>query len=183
MWPVINNVDELNEDECFDPGGGGINVEVDDSFTFVIQTFLPYITYLEVSPLLSPTENKDTIFDLGIIAFHFSSQEPGTGSVKGLWNLALSLVFIPKEKMNSGIGECGSKLCDSVTKNKALHGRHTMLILLSSFFYCDVRRLVLFRFLLFVLVIVCRINPKFSEDSHVWCFVPVHSIFLDFACH
>ncbi|GKE17423.1 hypothetical protein Tco_1425000 [Tanacetum coccineum] len=37
--PVINNVDELNEDECFDPGGGEINVEVDDSFTFVIQAF------------------------------------------------------------------------------------------------------------------------------------------------
>ncbi|GJX23570.1 hypothetical protein Tco_0228015 [Tanacetum coccineum] len=34
--PVINNVDELNEDECFDPGGGENNVEVDDSFTFVI---------------------------------------------------------------------------------------------------------------------------------------------------
>ncbi|GKF58344.1 hypothetical protein Tco_0171881 [Tanacetum coccineum] len=32
---VINNVDELNKDECFDPGGGKINVEVDDSFTFV----------------------------------------------------------------------------------------------------------------------------------------------------
>ncbi|GJY94139.1 hypothetical protein Tco_0510500, partial [Tanacetum coccineum] len=27
--PVINNVDELNEDECFDPGGSEINVEVD----------------------------------------------------------------------------------------------------------------------------------------------------------
>ncbi|GJY82398.1 hypothetical protein Tco_0495774, partial [Tanacetum coccineum] len=38
--PVINNVDELNEDECFDPGGGEINVfqnvEDGDSFTFVI---------------------------------------------------------------------------------------------------------------------------------------------------
>ncbi|GJV72252.1 hypothetical protein Tco_1492247, partial [Tanacetum coccineum] len=38
--PVINNVDELNEDECFDPGGGEINVEVDNSFTFVTWTFL-----------------------------------------------------------------------------------------------------------------------------------------------
>ncbi|GJR52897.1 hypothetical protein Tco_1403418 [Tanacetum coccineum] len=47
--PVINNVDELNEDECFDPGGGEINVEVDDSFTFVTWTFLPYFTYPEVS--------------------------------------------------------------------------------------------------------------------------------------
>ncbi|GJW15797.1 hypothetical protein Tco_0019930 [Tanacetum coccineum] len=43
--PMINNVYELNEDECFDPGGGEINVEVDDSFTFVIRTFLPYLTY------------------------------------------------------------------------------------------------------------------------------------------
>ncbi|GKC48955.1 reverse transcriptase domain-containing protein, partial [Tanacetum coccineum] len=36
--PVINNVDKLNEDECFDPGGGKNNVEVDDSFTFVTWT-------------------------------------------------------------------------------------------------------------------------------------------------
>ncbi|GKF06152.1 hypothetical protein Tco_0036820, partial [Tanacetum coccineum] len=45
--PVINNVDELNEDECFDPGGGENNVEVDDSFTFVIRTFLMFLTYPE----------------------------------------------------------------------------------------------------------------------------------------
>ncbi|GKA13099.1 hypothetical protein Tco_0692645 [Tanacetum coccineum] len=61
--PVINNVDELNEDECFDPGGGEINVEVDNSFTFVTWIFLPYLTYPEVSPLLSSTKNEDTIFD------------------------------------------------------------------------------------------------------------------------
>ncbi|GJW61962.1 hypothetical protein Tco_0111297 [Tanacetum coccineum] len=57
---VINNV---NEDKCFDLGGGEINVEVDDSFTIVTQTFLLYLTYPEVSPLLSSTENKDTIPD------------------------------------------------------------------------------------------------------------------------
>ncbi|GJT63414.1 hypothetical protein Tco_1006947 [Tanacetum coccineum] len=45
--PVINNVDELNEDECFDPGGSEINVEVDSSFTFVTWIFLPYVTYPE----------------------------------------------------------------------------------------------------------------------------------------
>ncbi|GKE14334.1 hypothetical protein Tco_1421911, partial [Tanacetum coccineum] len=61
--PVIDNVDELNEDECFDPGGGEINVEVDNSFT---RTFLPYLTYLEVSSLLSSTKNEDSIFDPGI---------------------------------------------------------------------------------------------------------------------
>ncbi|GKG37661.1 hypothetical protein Tco_0456884, partial [Tanacetum coccineum] len=51
---VINNFDELNEDECFDPGGSEINVsqivEDDDSFTFVIRTFLPFLTYHVDSP-------------------------------------------------------------------------------------------------------------------------------------
>ncbi|GKD10529.1 hypothetical protein Tco_1190214, partial [Tanacetum coccineum] len=61
--PVINNFDELNEDECFDPGANEIDVEDDDSFTFVIRTFLLFLTYLEVSPLFSSTKNEDTIFD------------------------------------------------------------------------------------------------------------------------
>ncbi|GKF76002.1 hypothetical protein Tco_0225446, partial [Tanacetum coccineum] len=64
--PVINNFNELNEDECFDPGGGEINVEVDNSFIFVTWTFLPFLTYPKVSPLLSSTKNEDTIFDPGI---------------------------------------------------------------------------------------------------------------------
>ncbi|GJR98579.1 hypothetical protein Tco_0270753 [Tanacetum coccineum] len=49
---VKNNFDELNEDECFDPGGGEnvvfLNVEEDDSFTFTIRTFLPFVTYSEL---------------------------------------------------------------------------------------------------------------------------------------
>ncbi|GJT51549.1 hypothetical protein Tco_0977706 [Tanacetum coccineum] len=65
--PVINNFDELNEDECFDPGGCEIivsqNVEDDDSFIFFIRTFLPFLTYHVDSPLLLYTESKDTIFD------------------------------------------------------------------------------------------------------------------------
>ncbi|GJV31723.1 hypothetical protein Tco_1392123 [Tanacetum coccineum] len=68
--PVINNFDELNEDKCFDPGGGEIifspNVEDDDSFTFFIRTFLPFLTYPEDSPLLLSTGSEDTIFDSGI---------------------------------------------------------------------------------------------------------------------
>nr|GEW29372.1 hypothetical protein [Tanacetum cinerariifolium] len=69
---VKKNIDELNEDECFDPGGGKINVfsnvEDDDyfPFIFVIQIFLPYLTYPEVSPLLLSTRSEDTIFDPGI---------------------------------------------------------------------------------------------------------------------
>ncbi|GJY03690.1 hypothetical protein Tco_0369630 [Tanacetum coccineum] len=42
--PVMKNFDELNGDECFDPGGDEIDVEDDDSFTFVIRTFLPFLT-------------------------------------------------------------------------------------------------------------------------------------------
>ncbi|GKA08173.1 hypothetical protein Tco_0687504, partial [Tanacetum coccineum] len=64
--PMINNFDELNEDECFDPRGGEIDVEDDNSFTFVTRTFLPFLTYPKVSPLLSSTKNEDTIFDPGI---------------------------------------------------------------------------------------------------------------------
>ncbi|GJU57220.1 hypothetical protein Tco_1234986 [Tanacetum coccineum] len=64
-----NDFDKLNEDECFNSGGGEnvvlLNVE-DDSITFTIRTFLPFVTYPEVSPLLSSTKNKDTIFDSGI---------------------------------------------------------------------------------------------------------------------
>ncbi|GJX42617.1 hypothetical protein Tco_0257607 [Tanacetum coccineum] len=63
--PVINNFDELNEDECFDLGGDEIDVEDDDSFTFVIQTFLSFLTYPGVSPLLLSTRSEDTIFDPG----------------------------------------------------------------------------------------------------------------------
>ncbi|GJU79244.1 hypothetical protein Tco_1276314 [Tanacetum coccineum] len=68
--PVINIFDQLNEDECFDPGGGEIdvsqNIEDDDSFAFVIRTFLPYCTCPVDSPLLLSTGSEDTIFDLGI---------------------------------------------------------------------------------------------------------------------
>ncbi|GJS33191.1 hypothetical protein Tco_0531573 [Tanacetum coccineum] len=62
-----NDLDELNEAECFDPRGDEnvvfLNVEEDDSFTFTICTFLPFVTYPEVSPLLSSTKIEDTVFD------------------------------------------------------------------------------------------------------------------------
>ncbi|GJZ98477.1 hypothetical protein Tco_0676663 [Tanacetum coccineum] len=64
--PMINNFDELNEDECFDPGGEievSQNIEDDDSFAFVIRTFLPYRTYPMDSPLPLSTGSEDTIFD------------------------------------------------------------------------------------------------------------------------
>ncbi|GJW96571.1 hypothetical protein Tco_0178379 [Tanacetum coccineum] len=98
--PVINNFDELKEDECFDPGGGEIvisqNVEDDDSFAFVIRTFLPYRTYPVDSPLLLSTGNEDTIFDPGIFAFHFSSQEPV--AFKNQMEVCFSTYFICKDE-------------------------------------------------------------------------------------
>ncbi|GKF75062.1 hypothetical protein Tco_0224506, partial [Tanacetum coccineum] len=61
--PVINNFDELNEDECFDPGGDEINDKDDDSFIFIIQTFFPFLTYPVDSALLLSTGSEDTIYD------------------------------------------------------------------------------------------------------------------------
>ncbi|GJU10659.1 hypothetical protein Tco_1133055 [Tanacetum coccineum] len=69
LKPEINNFDVLYNDE---PRGDENvvvpNVEEDNSFTFVIRTFLPFITYPEVSPLSSFTGSEDTIFDPGIFA-------------------------------------------------------------------------------------------------------------------
>nr|GEU92091.1 hypothetical protein [Tanacetum cinerariifolium] len=68
---VMNNIDELNEDECFDLGGEinvFANLEDDDYFPFIffIRIFLPYLIYPEVSPLLLSAGSEDTIFDPGI---------------------------------------------------------------------------------------------------------------------
>ncbi|GKB28098.1 hypothetical protein Tco_0867499 [Tanacetum coccineum] len=66
-------LDMLYNDESFEPGEGEnivvSNVEEDDSFTFTIRTFLPFLTYPEVSPLSCSTGSEDLIFDPGIITF------------------------------------------------------------------------------------------------------------------
>ncbi|GKF45404.1 hypothetical protein Tco_0131956, partial [Tanacetum coccineum] len=60
---VIDNFNELNDDQR----GSKIDFsEDDDSFTFVIRTFLPFLTYPKVSPLFCSTGSEDTIFDPGI---------------------------------------------------------------------------------------------------------------------
>ncbi|GJT13938.1 hypothetical protein Tco_0860980 [Tanacetum coccineum] len=80
--PVIDNFNELNEDQR----GSEIifiqNVEDDESFTFVIRTFLPFLTYPEASPLSCSTGSEDTIFDPDIITFPFSYLEPVAFSTK-----------------------------------------------------------------------------------------------------
>nr|GFA05781.1 hypothetical protein [Tanacetum cinerariifolium] len=69
--PVINDIDELNDDKCFDPGGEFdvfANVKDDDyfPFMFVIRIFLPYLIYPKVFPLYISAESEDTIFNPGI---------------------------------------------------------------------------------------------------------------------
>ncbi|GKF15853.1 hypothetical protein Tco_0057315, partial [Tanacetum coccineum] len=75
--PVINNFVKLNEDECFYPGGDEINVEDDDSFTFVIRTFLPFLTYPVDSPFLYSFGSEDTIYYSSPSPFYPKSKSKG----------------------------------------------------------------------------------------------------------
>ncbi|GJR94662.1 hypothetical protein Tco_0266836 [Tanacetum coccineum] len=79
--------DLMTEDKVFDPrihekifSPTYVSLPFKDhhyfSFTYVIRIFLPYFTYPVESPLLHSSRSEDTIFDLGISAFHFSSLEP-----------------------------------------------------------------------------------------------------------
>ncbi|GJY41287.1 hypothetical protein Tco_0428557 [Tanacetum coccineum] len=61
--PVIDNFNELNDDQRGSEIDFSQNVKYDDSFTFIIRTFLPFLTYPEVSPLYCSTGSEDTIFD------------------------------------------------------------------------------------------------------------------------
>ncbi|GKA58517.1 hypothetical protein Tco_0757705 [Tanacetum coccineum] len=68
---LIEEIDTfLVSEDSIHPGGGEIdvsqNIEDDDSFAFVIRTFLSYRTYHVDSPLLLSTGSEDTIFDPGI---------------------------------------------------------------------------------------------------------------------
>ncbi|GJX46249.1 hypothetical protein Tco_0271439 [Tanacetum coccineum] len=64
--PVIDNFNELNDDLREGENVVFLNDEEDDSFTFTIHTFLPFVTYPEVSPPSCSTRSEDTIFDPGI---------------------------------------------------------------------------------------------------------------------
>ncbi|GJT17050.1 ribonuclease H-like domain-containing protein [Tanacetum coccineum] len=78
--PLDVCLDMLYNDESFKPGEGEnivvSNVEEDDSFKFTIRTFLPFLTYLEVSPLYCSTRSEDLIFDPGIVTFHKPVDSP-----------------------------------------------------------------------------------------------------------
>nr|GEV25083.1 hypothetical protein [Tanacetum cinerariifolium] len=63
--------DKLNEDKYFEPGREiNVSTKIEDDdyfpFMFVIQFFLPYFIFPEISPLLLSAESEDTIFDPGL---------------------------------------------------------------------------------------------------------------------
>ncbi|GJX55736.1 hypothetical protein Tco_0285633 [Tanacetum coccineum] len=66
---VTNDFDVLNDDESFDSGEGenvdSLNVEEEDSFTFTIRSFLPFVTYPEVLPASYSTGSEDKVFKPG----------------------------------------------------------------------------------------------------------------------
>ncbi|GKF67108.1 hypothetical protein Tco_0193625, partial [Tanacetum coccineum] len=72
--PPDSCLDMLYNDESFEPGEGEnivvSNVKEDDSLIFTIRTFLPFLTYPEVSPLSCSPGSENFVFDPGIITFH-----------------------------------------------------------------------------------------------------------------
>ncbi|GKC38669.1 hypothetical protein Tco_1051053 [Tanacetum coccineum] len=78
--PVIDNFNELNDDQRGSEIDFSQNVEDDDSFTFVIRIFLPFLNYPETLPLSCSNGSEDTIFDPGIITFPFSYLDPVASS-------------------------------------------------------------------------------------------------------
>ncbi|GKF03775.1 hypothetical protein Tco_0034443, partial [Tanacetum coccineum] len=60
---VINNFDALNNEACFNLEEG-------------VQIFLPFFTYLEVSPFILSIGSEDLVFDPDIFIFYFSYLEP-----------------------------------------------------------------------------------------------------------
>ncbi|GJS68791.1 hypothetical protein Tco_0683356, partial [Tanacetum coccineum] len=61
----VNVFEEINTSELSYPGIGE-NVEEEDSFTFTIRSFLPFVTYPEVLPASYSTGNEDKVFKPGI---------------------------------------------------------------------------------------------------------------------
>ncbi|GKA73136.1 hypothetical protein Tco_0779352, partial [Tanacetum coccineum] len=128
----------MKNDEDFNQGEIILSLNVEDvnSLTFFIWTFLPFFTYPEDSPvILSLSGMRTSFLTLTSLLFIFLLSQ-------------FHLLSLRTNEFRDQV-----KLSDSVTKNKALRGRHPM------------------------------IDPNFSEDSRVGCFVPVHSSFLSFVCN
>ncbi|GJV22829.1 hypothetical protein Tco_1375524 [Tanacetum coccineum] len=214
---VINDFDELNEDECFDLGEDEINVEDDDSFIFVIRTFLPFLTYPMDSPFLCSVKNEDTIFDPGIFIFHFSYLEPVVFSME-VSNSKIDpkfsedsrvRCFVPIEPDQGGLTSVVifNNSNDPLLELPEFESFHfdlyddplflrpppeppdienSLIVEIDALVINNVGDDNSFTFVIRIFLPFLTYpedEPKFSEDSRVRCFVPVHSSFLAFACH
>ncbi|GJU13247.1 hypothetical protein Tco_1135643 [Tanacetum coccineum] len=106
-------------------------------FAYIVWIFLPFLTYPVAPPYLLSCGDEDIIFDPGISNYHSFmpdvSHRSGTFMKFNVYPNHLNecsmndfyLPLLPHGPMNSG----SSQACDSVNKNKALRGRHPMLIL------------------------------------------------------
>ncbi|GKA34027.1 hypothetical protein Tco_0720456, partial [Tanacetum coccineum] len=64
---AMKNDEDFNQEEIV----LSLNIEDDNSFTFVICTFLPFFTYPEDSLVILSLRSEDLVFDPGIFMFHF----------------------------------------------------------------------------------------------------------------
>nr|GEW82068.1 reverse transcriptase domain-containing protein [Tanacetum cinerariifolium] len=82
------------DNDCSDSEGGNLFLERllhDDpiplpatlDFSYVVRVFLPFFTYPVTSSILLSSRSEDTIFDLDISNYHFSSLEPGVSHRSG----------------------------------------------------------------------------------------------------
>ncbi|GJR42127.1 hypothetical protein Tco_1310230 [Tanacetum coccineum] len=134
------------------------------SLTYVIRIFLPYFTYPVDSSLPLSSRSEDTIFDLGISVFHFSSLEPVASHRSGTFicfNVYLKI-------LNESPMEI-FKL-ETRTKNKSFSGGNPCFLLFLFSNKCDEGgsplSFLVFRGLCFMF----RIAPDF-EDSRARGFV------------
>ncbi|GJU19331.1 reverse transcriptase domain-containing protein [Tanacetum coccineum] len=118
-----DNDDLMTEDKVFNPGV--MEKKFSPSYVRLSSKDRHYLFFT----IFSPSGVRTPFLTLASTLFIFLLFSRWHLKVK--WKFALPLVLALRTT------KCGDrvKLCDSVTKNKALHGRHPMLIHLSSFLF------------------------------------------------
>ncbi|GKA70780.1 reverse transcriptase domain-containing protein [Tanacetum coccineum] len=169
-----------------------LNVEDVNSFTFVIWTFLPSFTYPKDSPVILSFSSEDLIFDLGIESSYMTRIDPNflktlvfgvvsrfTRAYYPLFAISLGKSDILSSYRFTFIFAFSQECISSISTLKRKLTEASILIApdwdQSFELMCDASD--------YAIGAVLGIDPKFSEDSRVRCFVPVHSSFPAFACH
>ncbi|GJY57948.1 hypothetical protein Tco_0457840 [Tanacetum coccineum] len=188
--PVLLHTPFPDEDECFDPGGD--NDEIDAFLAIEVPTYIEEgyydsdgdVLYLERLLIDDTTHNlfSEVLFD----------HEPQCFKDESEFDTLKNMV----KTFDPGIYEkTFSPSCVRLSSKDHHYLFFTIVVQIlfthhvnflfsfgewkdTHFFRPDI-----FRFSFFLPRSGGRIDPKFSEDSRVRCFVPVHSSFLAFACH